>query len=94
MSLLGHLRSVRSLSKDELRMSEQMGYSYVDRLEQLEEDLLAQGVYVKEGSRLFRMSKFKQPSAKALALSKKNMRMIEATRYLKNQYNHFVLHIR
>ncbi len=67
-------------------MSREAGYSYVDRLAQLEEDLYAQGQYVKEGSPFYRMAQFKKPSPTARELSRKAGRMLEATRYLKNRY--------
>ena len=66
-------------------MSEQAGYSYVDRLTQLEEELYAQGQFIGEDSPLYRMSKFKQPSPQAMELSAKAVRMLEATKFLKNE---------
>jgi len=57
----------------------------VDRLAQLEEDLYAQGVYVKEGCPMSRMAKFKQPNKEAIKLGQQSMQLIEATRFLKNQ---------
>jgi len=51
--------SLRSLTDYELRMGEEAGYSYVDRLTQLEEDLIARGMFIPEGSQLSRMAKFK-----------------------------------
>ena len=66
-------------------MAEDAGYSYVDRLTQLEEELYAQGIYVKEGSHPYRMSKFKQPSQQVIDASRSNMRFIETIRFLKNE---------
>lgn len=77
--------SVRKLTQDEMRMSREAGYSYVDRLTQLEEDLFAQGQYVKEDSPFYRMSQFKRPNPEAQELSRKAVRMLEATRYLRAQ---------
>ena len=57
--------STRALTDHEMRMSEDVGYSYVDRLAQLEEDLYAQGQFVREGSHLHSMAKFKKPQARA-----------------------------
>lgn len=79
------------MTDEELRMGDQVGYSYVDKLAQLEEDLLAQGVYVKRDSHLFRMSQFKQPSEKALQLAHQSMQMIETTRFLMNEYYYTIL---
>lgn len=76
---------VRTLSDYELKMSEEAGYSYVDRISQLEEELYAQGVFVKEGSHMFQMSKFKQPSREAIDLAQKSMQLVETTRFLKKQ---------
>ena len=57
-------------------MSEAAGYSYVDRLTQLEEDLFAQGQYIKEESHPFyRMSQFKKPQPEAQELARKAARM-------------------
>lgn len=76
---------LREFSDDEMRMSEEAGYSYVDRLTQLEEDLFAQGQYVKEDSPFYRMSQFKKPQPEAQELSRKSLLMLEAARYLKAQ---------
>ena len=67
-------------------MAEEAGYSYVDRLAQLEEELFAKGIYVKEGSHPYRMSKFKQPSQQVIDASRSNMRFIETIRFLKNEW--------
>lgn len=66
-------------------MSEEAGYSYVDRLAQLEEDLYAQGQFVKEGSPFYKMAQFKKPMPEAQELGRKAAIMLEATRYLKAQ---------
>lgn len=67
-------------------MSEKVGYTYVDRLAQLEEELQAKSHYTsKETSPFHRMAKSRKPSAKARELSHKAVRMLEATRYLKAQ---------
>ena len=66
-------------------MAKEAGYSYVDRLTQLEEDLYAQGIRVKEGSPMSTMAKFKRPSQDVIDLSRKNMRFVETVRYLKNE---------
>lgn len=68
-----------------MRMSEQAGYSYVDKLSQLEEDLFAKGQYIKEGSPFYKMAQFKKPSPTARELSRKAGMMLEATRYLKTR---------
>ncbi len=73
------------MTEQEIEMSEKVGYSYVDRLAQLEEELQAKGHYAKETSPFHRMAKFRKPSAKARELSRKAVRMLEATRYLKAQ---------
>lgn len=67
-------------------MSQQAGHSYVDRLTQLEEELYAQGQYIKEDSPFYKMAQFKKPMPEALKLAHKAARMLEATRYLKAQY--------
>ena len=77
--------SLHSLSDHHKEMSERAGYSYVDKLEQLEEDLFSRGQYVTEDSPLYRMAQFKKPSPEARELSMKATRMLEATRYLKSQ---------
>ena len=71
-------------------MAEDAGYSYVDRLAQLEEELYAKGIYVKEGSHPYRMSKFKQPSQQVIDLSRNNMRFIETVRFLKKEYIDYI----
>jgi len=77
---------LRSLTDYELRMGEEAGYSYVDRLTQLEEDLITRGMFIPEGSHLSRMAKFKQPTQRVMALSRQNARVLETTRFLKNEY--------
>ena len=77
--------SLRSPTDRELRLADQAGFSYVDRLAQLEEELYAQGVYVKEGSHMAKMAKFKQPSKEAIEMGQRSMQLIQATRFLKNE---------
>jgi len=78
--------SLRLLTKDERMVAKEAGYSYVDRLTQLEEDLYARGFHVKEGSPMSMMAKFKRPSQDIIDLSRTNMRFVETVRYLKNEY--------
>ena len=68
-----------------MKLSQEAGYSYVDRLAQLEEDLFAKGQYLKEDSPFYKMALFKRPSQEARELSRKTSRMLAATRYLKEQ---------
>ena len=67
-------------------VAKEAGYSYVDRLTQLEEDLYARGFHVKEGSPMSMMAKFKRPSQDVIDLSRTNMRFLETVRYFKNEY--------
>jgi hypothetical protein len=76
---------LRSLTEYEMRMSEEAGHSYVDRLAQLEEELLRDGHYVKSGSPFYSMSQFKRANPEAHALNQKALRMLEASRFLKNE---------
>ena len=76
---------VRALSDEEMRMSEEAGYSYVDRLSQLEDELYAQGHYVKSDSPFYSMAQFKRANPEARELGQKALRMLEATRFLKNE---------
>lgn len=76
---------MRDLTDYEIEMSERAGYSYVDKLTQLEEDLYAQGQYVKEGSPFYKMAQFKKPAPEAQELGRKAARMLAATKYLKEQ---------
>ena len=68
-----------------MRMSEEAGYSYVDRLSQMEEELFAQGHYVKEGSPFDRMTQFKKANPETRELGQKALRQLEATKFLKNK---------
>jgi len=77
--------SLRLLTQDERQVAKEAGYSYVDRLAQLEEDLYAQGFHVKEGSPMSMMAKFKRPSQDVIDLSRNNIRFIEIVRHLKNE---------
>jgi len=77
---------LRSLTDHEMRMSEEAGHSYVDRLAQLEEELLRQGQYVQSESPFYSMARFKRANPEARELGQKALRMLEATRYLSNEY--------
>lgn len=66
-------------------MAEEAGYSYVDRLTQLEEELYSKGVNVRKGSNSYLMSKFKQPSKEVIDASWNNMKFIEKFRFLKKE---------
>jgi len=68
-----------------MRMAKEVGYSYVDRLAQLEEDMYAQGIHVKEGSPMSMMAKFKRPTQEVIDLSRRNLRFVETVRFLKNE---------
>jgi len=63
-------------------MADEAGYSYVDRLTQLEEDL-ARGGHVNKARSYF--TSRKKPSPEVVNLSRTNMRFIETVRYLKNE---------
>ena len=75
----------RYLTDDHMRMSEEAGYSYVDRLTQLEEELYAQGHYVQSDSPFYSMAQFKKANPEARELGQKALRMLEATRFLSNE---------
>lgn len=75
--------SLRPLSQSERIMAKEAGFSYVDRLVQLEEDLYAKGIHVKEGSPNSMMAKFKRPSQEVIDLSRMNMGFMETVRILK-----------
>lgn len=81
------------LADHELKLSEEAGYSYIDRLTQLEEELYAQGQYVKEDSPFYRMAQFKKPMKEAQELSLKATRMLEATKFLKTRYERVITHL-
>jgi len=66
-------------------MAQEAGFSFVDHLTELEENLSAKGFQVKEGSPMSMMAKFKQPSKEVIALSRNNMRFIETIRILKHE---------
>jgi hypothetical protein len=68
-----------------MRLSEEAGYSYVDRLIQLEDELYAQGHYVKEGSPFYRMAQFKKANPEARELGQKALRQLEAAQFLKKE---------
>lgn len=69
------------ISKDGPVVTSATGYSYVDRLTQLEEDLIAQGLYVPEGKDepLSRMAQFKKPSKEAMELIAINLKSLNAS---------------
>ena len=57
--------------------------SYVDRLTQLEDELYAQGHYVKEGSPSYRMAQFKKANPALRELGQKALRQLEAAQFFK-----------
>ena len=68
-----------------MRLSEEAGLSYVDRLTQLEEELLRDGHYVQSGSPFYSMAQFKRANPEARELGQKAIRMLESTRFIKNE---------
>jgi len=76
---------LRWLTEHDMKMSEEAGYSYLDRLSQLEDELLRDGHYVKSASPFFSMAQFKRANPEAQELGKKALRMLEATRFLKSE---------
>lgn len=81
----------RRLNELDMSESEMAGHSYLDKLAQLEDDLIAKGVYV--NSRNARatptscshMAKFKKASAEAIEMQEKGIRMLEAAKSMKEQ---------
>ena len=67
------------------------GFSYVDQLDRLEDELLSKQVFVKEGSPFYRLSKFQRSSPQAADLSRRALRHIEAARSLKERSVHLIL---
>ena len=72
---------VRSLTDHEMRLSEEAGLSYVDRLTQLEEELLRDGHH----SPFYSMAQIKRANPEARELGQKAIRVLESTRFIKNE---------
>ena len=67
------------------------GFSYVDQLDRLEDELLSKEVFVKQSSPFYRLAKFQRSSPQAADLSRRALRHIEAARSLKERSVHLVL---
>ena len=79
--------SAEALTDHQLRLAQAAGHSYVDELAQIEEDLLAQGIYVKEDSTIASMMhRFKKPSRKALEMAHKSALNVGATRFIRSEW--------
>ena len=76
---------VRLLTDHEMKMSEEAGHSYVDWLNQLEVQLLRDGHFVQSGSPFYSMAQFKRTTPEARQLGQKALRMLQATRFIKNE---------
>ena len=73
-------------SESELMRSLDTGHTYVDRLEQLENELISNEIYAKRGSPFFKMAQFKRANPQSKEVSRKADRMLQATRTLKEKY--------
>ena len=70
------------------------GFSYVDQLDRLEDELLSKEVFVKQSSPFYRLAKFQRSSPQAADLSRRALRHIEAARSLKERSVHLILFFR
>ncbi len=73
-------------SESELMRSLDTGHTYVDRLEQLENELISNKIYAKRGSPFFKMAQFKRVKSQSKEIARKADRMLQATRTLKEKY--------
>ena len=81
------MKSFKSLSEDAMMRGLQAGHSYVDRLDQIEADLLAKQAPISERSSLFKMSQMKKFSPQAIERGRQGLQLLEMTKSLKAEYN-------
>ena len=62
------------------------GYSYVDKLDQIENELLANEVYIGESSPFYKMAQFKKAAPASREISRQALQLLEVSRSLKEQY--------
>jgi len=62
------------------------GYSYVDKLDQIENELLANEVYIGESSPFYKMAQFKKAAPAVREISRQALHLLEVSRSLKEQY--------
>ena len=79
------VKSFSSLSEEAMMRSLEAGYSYIDRLDQIEADLLARQAPISERSSAYKMSQFKKFDPEALEYARKGQQLIEMTRSLKEE---------
>lgn len=79
------IRSVSSEMRDLTSGVHEAGYSYLDKLSQLEEDLYAQGHYPRKDTPFYSMAQFKMPREEARLRAQQSLRMIAASKYLKER---------
>ena len=61
------------------------GYSYVDRLDQIEANLLENRMQMSEDSPFYKMAQFKRSAPKALERGRQALQLLEITRALKKE---------
>lgn len=76
----------RSLSEKEISKTLRAGYSYIDRLAEIENHIIRHNAPFRSGSACHTMSKFKKSAPEAIKLSRKNLAMLEISKTLKEQY--------
>ena len=62
------------------------GHSYVDKLDQIENELLANEVYIGESSPFYKMAQFKKAAPASREISGQARQLLEVSRSLKEQY--------
>ena len=62
------------------------GYSYVDKLDQIENELLANEVYIGESSPFYKKAQFKKAAPASREISRQALQLLEVSRSLKEQY--------
>ena len=67
-----------------VELAVQTGCSYADRLNQLETELLAEGLFVKKSSPFYDMSKNKQATPEAINRYRQSQLLLDITRALNN----------
>jgi hypothetical protein len=78
-------------SESELMRSLDTGHTYVDRLEQLENELISNEIYAKRGTPFFKMAQFKRIDTQSKEVARQADRMLETTRTLKEKYFIYLL---
>ena len=86
---------LHSLSEKEVLRSAEAGYSYADRLSQMENELLRKDIFINRqaGSAQAKHSNHRRSKPGAMEVSRKARRALESAKYLKDRFVQVSFHL-